>query len=83
MWIASCTKLVTAVAALQCIERGLFDFHSTADVERLLPEWSSLEVLSGFEDGVPQLQPSTTKMTLSHLFNTYKRCLLRLYSSLG
>lgn len=67
MWLASCTKLVTTVAALQCVERGLFDLHSPADIERHLPEWSKPEVLVGFEDGQPQLQPAKEKITLAQL----------------
>lgn len=68
MWLASCAKLATSVAALQCVERGLFSIDSTADIERILPEWASLEVLSFSEDGSPILTPSKEKITL--------RCLL-------
>lgn len=67
MRLASCTKLATTVAALQCVERGLFDLHSTNDVERLLPEWTNPQVLTGLEDGREQLQPAKEKMTLVHL----------------
>ena len=65
MWLASCSKLVTTIAALQCVGRGLFDLHSPADVERLLPEWSNLQILTGFEDGRPQLQTAKEKITLA------------------
>jgi CubicO group peptidase (beta-lactamase class C family) len=67
MWLASCAKLATTVAALQCVERGLFSLDSTADVERLLPEWTKLEVLSFGEDGSPILTPAKETITLRRL----------------
>lgn len=38
-WLASMTKLVTAIAILQCLEGVLFQLDSVKDTERLLPEW--------------------------------------------
>ena len=35
MWIASCTKLLTTIVALQCVERGLLALD--ADVSPILP----------------------------------------------
>ncbi|KAF3041396.1 hypothetical protein E8E12_009608 [Didymella heteroderae] len=67
MWLASCVKLPTTVAALQCVERGLFSLDSTADVERLLPEWVNLEILSFSENGSPILTPAKEKITLRRL----------------
>ena len=67
MWLASCSKLVTTVAALQCVECGLFNLHSSADVDRLLPEWSTPQVLTGFKDGQAHFQPAKAKITLAHL----------------
>ncbi|KAH6621990.1 putative transesterase [Boeremia exigua] len=69
MWLASCSKLATTVAALQCVERGLFSLDSTADIERLMPEWASLEVLSFDGDGKPILTPTKEKITLRRLLN--------------
>lgn len=48
MWIASCTKLMTTIAALQCIERGQLNLDD--DVSARLPELASLEVLTGFDE---------------------------------
>jgi CubicO group peptidase (beta-lactamase class C family) len=68
VWLASCSKLVTAIAALQCVERGLFTLDDAADVDRLLPEWKDLDVLTGFsEDQKPLLQPAKEKITLRRL----------------
>lgn len=69
MWLASCVKLATTTAALQCVERGLFSLDSTADIERLLPEWATPDVLSFDKDGAPILTPAKEKITLRRLLN--------------
>jgi CubicO group peptidase (beta-lactamase class C family) len=59
---------VTTVAALQCVERGLFDLHSPNDVECLLPEWHNPQLLTGFaENGQAEYRPAKEKMTLARL----------------
>jgi CubicO group peptidase (beta-lactamase class C family) len=68
MWLASCTKLVTAVAALQCVERGLFTLDDPTNIDRLLPEWKDPEILTGWaDDGSPILQPAKENITLRRL----------------
>ncbi|KAF2249656.1 beta-lactamase/transpeptidase-like protein [Trematosphaeria pertusa] len=67
MWFASCTKLPTTVAALQCVERGLIDLDSPADVDRLLPEWSDPQILTEIRNGEPVLTTAKEKMTLRRL----------------
>jgi CubicO group peptidase (beta-lactamase class C family) len=48
-WIASCTKLMAAVAVMQCVEKGLLELD--ADVgETYLPEFRDLQVLEKMED---------------------------------
>ncbi|KAI9737715.1 MAG: hypothetical protein M1818_005719 [Claussenomyces sp. TS43310] len=66
-WIASCTKLMTAISALQCVERGQFTIDE--DVTRLLPELKDIEVQTGFEKAtdVPVLAKAKNKITLRHL----------------
>eukprot|EP00026_Physarum_polycephalum_P004333 Phypoly_transcript_04351.p1 GENE.Phypoly_transcript_04351~~Phypoly_transcript_04351.p1 ORF type:complete len:391 (+),score=58.17 Phypoly_transcript_04351:36-1208(+) len=65
-WIASLTKLLTAVAALQLREQGKIDLSDT--VERYLPEIGKIQILTGFDaDDRPILQDQTTKMTIWHL----------------
>jgi CubicO group peptidase (beta-lactamase class C family) len=49
MWTASCTKLMTAISMMQCIEKGLLDLD--ADVSIILPEWKDARLLKGFEEG--------------------------------
>ncbi|KAF7980353.1 hypothetical protein HWV62_38795 [Athelia sp. TMB] len=67
-WIASCTKLLTAIACLQCAEKGLFSFESPEDVARLLPEYANPEILTGFDDqGNAILKPAKNRLTLRHM----------------
>ncbi|KAH7412093.1 putative penicillin-binding protein [Phaeosphaeria sp. MPI-PUGE-AT-0046c] len=68
VWLASCTKFVTTIAALQCVERGQFTLDDPADIYRLLPEWKNPEVLTGFsESGKPQVSPAKARITLRQL----------------
>ncbi|OKL63686.1 hypothetical protein UA08_01032 [Talaromyces atroroseus] len=64
MWIASNTKLMTAISALQCVERGLLSLDD--DVSNILEEWKAPEILVGFEDdtGKPIVQKAKNKITL-------------------
>ncbi|KAK7432882.1 hypothetical protein QQZ08_000353 [Neonectria magnoliae] len=66
-WMASQTKLVTTIAAMQTVEQGLIGLDD--DVLEWLPELSSLEVLDGTEDehAVPQVRPRTNKITLRYV----------------
>ncbi|KAH8797949.1 beta-lactamase/transpeptidase-like protein [Xylogone sp. PMI_703] len=64
-WIASCTKLITTVAALQCVERGLFSLDE--DVTRILPEFRYKDILTGIsQNGKSILTKSTKPITLRH-----------------
>jgi CubicO group peptidase (beta-lactamase class C family) len=67
MWVASCTKLMTAIAVLQCVERGLLDLDK--DISIILSEWKSPDILLGFEDatGEPVLEKAKGKITLRML----------------
>ncbi|KAF1815560.1 esterase [Eremomyces bilateralis CBS 781.70] len=47
-WVASMTKVVTAVAVMQLVERKLLDLDQ--DVRDIVPELRDLEVLVGFEE---------------------------------
>jgi methyl acetate hydrolase len=64
--IASMTKPVTSVAALQLVERGLVELDEPA--ARQLSELESVQVLEGFDaDGAPRLRPAKRPITLRHL----------------
>ena len=47
MWFASCTKLFTTIAALQCVERELLDLDG--DITEILPEFKGVQILTGFD----------------------------------
>ncbi len=54
--IASMTKAVTGVAAMQCVERGQLSLDQPAG--EILPELAEPQVLEGFDaDGEPILRP--------------------------
>ena len=67
MWIASCTKLMTAISVMQCVEKGLLDLD--ADVSTILPEWKEAPLLKGFEEetGKPIIGTAKNKITLKRL----------------
>ena len=64
MWIASCTKLMTSIAAMQCVERGLVALET--DVAGILPELATQGILTGFDEksGEPIIQKRQRTMTL-------------------
>ena len=66
MWIASCTKLLTSISALQLVEAGKVKYDDPID--DILPELAGAKVLSGWnEDRSPILEERKEKLTLRHL----------------
>jgi CubicO group peptidase (beta-lactamase class C family) len=64
--IASMTKPITAVAAMQLVEQGKVSLD--APVSKLLPQLANMQVLTGFTAaGDPILRPARTVITLRHL----------------
>jgi len=65
-WVASMTKAVTTVAALQLVEQGRLSLE--APIGELLPDLNEPDLLEGFgADGRPLLRKARTKLTLKHL----------------
>lgn len=63
MWLASSTKLMTAVAALQQVQRGLIGLDD--DVSSVLPEAVAQGVLEGCDsDGQPIIKEREGVITL-------------------
>jgi len=61
--MASCTKLMTTIAALQCVERGQIGLDD--DVSNVLPELQDIKILTGFkETGEPTYAKATKTITL-------------------
>ena len=64
--IASMTKAITSVAAMQLVERGKLKLDEP--VARHLPELGKLDVIQGFDGaGKPILRPAVKPITLRHL----------------
>ncbi|PLN79590.1 esterase [Aspergillus taichungensis] len=70
-WIASMTKLVTAVAVVQLVEQGILSLDD--DVRESLPELKDIRILRGIEHDAsrrsaqPKLDPIQGKLTLRQL----------------
>jgi CubicO group peptidase (beta-lactamase class C family) len=70
LFLASATKLMATIAALQCVEDGLLSL--TGDLSSIAPELAAKQVITGFsEDGEtpwfePQARPITLEMLLTH-----------------
>jgi CubicO group peptidase (beta-lactamase class C family) len=81
-WIASCTKAMTSVAALQLVEDGLVGLDDP--VGRWLPQLAAPKVLKGFDaTEKPILEPATQPITLRRLLThtsglAYEFCSARL-----
>jgi methyl acetate hydrolase len=63
--IASMTKTITTVAALQLWERG--HLHLEAPVDTYCPQFADLQVLDGFDGDTPRLCPPATRATVKQL----------------
>jgi methyl acetate hydrolase len=64
--LASMTKAITSVAAMQLVEQGKLELERP--MGDVLPELAAPQVLEGFDDaGAPRLRPATRPITLRHL----------------
>jgi len=89
-WIASMTKAITAVAALQQVEAGRLTLDGP--IAEVLPALADHPVLEGFNpDGTAILRPARRPMTLRHLlthssgfsYNTWNADTLRYMEANG
>lgn len=65
-WVASCTKLVTAVAVLQLVEQGKASLDDADLIKKVLPEIEKKQVYLDGVNGVPQEKDVTLRMLLAH-----------------
>jgi CubicO group peptidase (beta-lactamase class C family) len=65
VWLASMTKAVTAMAAMQLVERGKLRLEQNA--ADILPELANPQVLEGMDGDKPRLRPAKTPITVQHL----------------
>jgi CubicO group peptidase (beta-lactamase class C family) len=65
-WVASMTKALTTVAALQMVEEGRLTLNDP--IGKILPDLANPVVLEGFApDGSPMTRPTEKKITLGRL----------------
>lgn len=65
-WLASMTKAIVSVGAMQLVEQGRLSLDAPAG--EVLPALAAPRVLAGFDaTGTPLLRPARTPMTLRHL----------------
>ncbi|GAW20788.1 hypothetical protein ANO14919_102990 [Xylariales sp. No.14919] len=68
MRVASCSKFLTSIMVLQCVEMGLASLDE--GLERLLPEVAGLKVLTGFDEaGNPIEREPKTPVLVKHLLS--------------
>ena len=66
VWIASMSKAITSLAAVQLVERGKLDLDAPAS--SVVPAIAEAQVLTGFDaNGNAQLRPPRRPITLRHL----------------
>ncbi|KAL4906345.1 hypothetical protein BDW74DRAFT_177359 [Aspergillus multicolor] len=66
-WLASCTKLITAIAAMQLVERGKLALDDSDQLELFAPELRDVQVLERTSAGGFQLVPKERRITLRML----------------
>jgi methyl acetate hydrolase len=66
VWIASMTKSMVSLAALQLIEAG--ELALEQPVADVLPAFGKLQVLDGFDGDQPRLRPPARQATIRQLF---------------
>jgi CubicO group peptidase (beta-lactamase class C family) len=66
LWLASCTKLVTAIAVLQLVEQGKIPLDDAGFVNKIMPEIQEKKVYADGVTAADQEQGVTVSMLLSH-----------------
>ena len=64
-WVASCTKLVTAIAVLQLVEQGKIALDDAEAIKKYAPEISKKQVFADGVNGADQEKDVTMRMLLS------------------
>ncbi|KAF1913693.1 beta-lactamase/transpeptidase-like protein [Ampelomyces quisqualis] len=65
-WLASCTKLVTAIAVLQLVEQGKIPLDDASFVKKLMPEIQNKKVYADGVTPADQAKDVTVRMMLAH-----------------
>ncbi|WWC67809.1 uncharacterized protein I206_101723 [Kwoniella pini CBS 10737] len=64
-WIASCTKMITGIAAMQLVERGLIDLDEP--VSKFIPELADIHVITDSSETSVETRRASTSITLRML----------------
>ena len=68
MFVWSCTKFITCLAALQMLEQGKIESLDDA-VSKYLPQHAKIEIITSIDaNDKPQTRPQGTEMKIIHLF---------------
>ncbi|KAL2211548.1 beta-lactamase/transpeptidase-like protein [Sarocladium strictum] len=65
-WLASCTKLVTSIACLQLVDKGVLELDNADQVERLCPELRDVKIATRDGRLVEKLTRITLRSLLTH-----------------
>lgn len=65
-WVASCTKMIAGVACMQLVEKGLLKLDDGDQLEDLLPELKTLQVLNKDKTLEEKKKQITLRMLLTH-----------------
>ncbi|MEO6023303.1 MAG: serine hydrolase domain-containing protein [Burkholderiales bacterium] len=65
VWIASMTKAITGIAAMQLVEQGKLSLDTPAS--QILPDLGKVQVLDGWDGDTPRLRAPKRAITLRHL----------------
>lgn len=69
-WIASCTKMIAGIAAMQLVEQGKLILDDADFAEKLAPELKRAKILKGFgDDDKPILVEKKNRITLRMLLS--------------
>jgi len=69
-WIASCTKMIGGIAAMQLVEKGMVNLDDADLVERVAPELKHIKILKGFDEkGRATLIEKKNRITIRMLLN--------------
>jgi CubicO group peptidase (beta-lactamase class C family) len=65
-WIASCTKMITGIACMQLVEQGKLHLDDGDELEKLVPEIATIQVLEKDGTLVSKTRKITLRMLLTH-----------------
>jgi CubicO group peptidase (beta-lactamase class C family) len=66
-WLASCTKIITGIAAMQLVEQSILALDDADSVERICPELKDVRILKVGIDGQQVLVEKKNRITLRML----------------